>query len=165
MKNIARFLERVPAPVWFILITIVWFGVGYKAGSSHVEAERTQWNQVNANELTQWTQVAAKKQIPASHQNTIKTILREAYRETAALLANGDIIETADARQRVFQLIQAKIRALARSEKEEWELFEKMIPFSVALGTKLADEVRAGRIRDAPDDVGRAFSEIANGLE
>jgi hypothetical protein len=39
-----------------------------------------------------------------------------------------------------------------------------MKPFADALGDKLADKVQAGRIRDGPEDVARAFGEIAKGL-
>jgi hypothetical protein len=51
-----------------------------------------------------------------------------------------------------------------RTTQEEWQLIAAMKPFADALGDKLTDEVQAGRIRDGPEDVARAFGEIAKGL-
>ena len=50
MKNIERFLERVPAPVWLILVAIIWFGAGYQAGYRAGSPPQV------GSELTQWTQ-------------------------------------------------------------------------------------------------------------
>jgi hypothetical protein len=134
------------------------FGIGWNAPGT------VRHESVSLPSLTQWTATAAKQHIPASNAAEIKKIFRESYQETAAMLASGDITDTADARQQVFQFIQKKIRALNRTTQEEWQLIAAMKPFADALGDKLADEVQAGRIRDGPEDVARAFGASAKGL-
>jgi hypothetical protein len=107
--------------------------------------------------LSKWTAETVTKLIPVQYQSEVKTIFRESYQETAQKMQSGQIASTADARLQVSQLIQAKVRALNRSDEKQ--LIQAVIPLSNALGERFGSSVK-----NDMESVQKAFSEIAKGL-
>jgi len=114
---------------------------------------------LTASTLTSWTQGASKELITGTDAAIMKTIFRESYQETAARITAGQISDLADARQTLFQFLQAKIRALNRSSAEETALMNRMQPFAEAVGKKLSEKPP-----NSLEETRKAFEEIAAGL-
>jgi hypothetical protein len=108
--------------------------------------------------LTKWTQQKASALIPAEYQSQVKTLFRQTYQETAAEIKSGEIQTTPQARQRVTQLMQAKITALKQTQQAA--VIQASTPLSDAFGQYLPEHVE-----DNLPALQKAFGEIAAGLK
>ncbi|MDR3232587.1 MAG: hypothetical protein LBT46_02785 [Planctomycetaceae bacterium] len=141
-------------PVWLIILTLIVLYLAFRQAPVSIP---TPGRTTGLSNLSKWTTQTAKDLTPPTFLPTVKNVFRESYSETVQKIQAGTVQTTADARLQVSQLIQAKIRALNRSD--ETQLIQAAIPLSDALGERLGSSVQ-----DDLASVQKAFTEIAKGL-